>query len=125
LAGSLALSGQYGRKRDRGRLPGPLLHQHLRLSRRLLRFDEKEFRGFARVEAVTPGDATIPQLVTRSYFDTGRTYECMKGKLLRAVAEREDGAVFSDDTTTWETPPRILRTASTANIRPMPVLLVI
>ena len=71
---------------------------------------EKEFRGFARVEAVTPGDATIPKLVTRSYFDTGRTYECMKGKLLRAVAEREDGAVFWDDTTTWETPPRILHT---------------
>ncbi|MFH0909407.1 MAG: SpvB/TcaC N-terminal domain-containing protein [bacterium] len=72
--------------------------------------EEKEFRGFARVEQVVPGDATAPTLVTRSYFDTGRNYEVMKGKVLRLTAEREDGAVFWDAMTGWEIPPRRLRT---------------
>ena len=29
------------------------------------------------------GDPSAPTLVSRSYFDTGRTHEAMKGKLLR------------------------------------------
>src|SRR5262249_18490185 len=44
-------------------------------------------------------------LVTGSYFDTGREFEAMKGKLLRQTAEQEDGAVFNDDTTAWVLPP--------------------
>jgi hypothetical protein len=73
---------------------------------------EKEFRGFGRVEQIDVGDATAPTLVSRSVFDVGRTYEVMKGKLLRLSAEQEDGRVFWTDETTWSLPPRILRRAS-------------
>ena len=57
---------------------------------------EKQFRGFAIAEQIDLGDATAPTLVTRSYFDTGRDYEPMKGKVLRVTTEREDGKVFND-----------------------------
>jgi YD repeat-containing protein len=69
---------------------------------------EKQFRGFGRVEQVEVGDATAPTLVTRSYFDTGNVYEAMKGKLLRLTTMQEDGSVFSDAVTTWTTPPVVL-----------------
>ena len=62
---------------------------------------EKQFRGFAEVEQVELGDATAPTLVSRSHFDTGRAFDAMKGRLLRASRETEDGAVFSRETTTW------------------------
>ncbi len=73
---------------------------------------EKQFRGFAEVEQVEVGDATAPTLVSRSHFDTGRAFDAMKGRLLRASRETEDGAVFSLETTTWADPPRALRTGT-------------
>jgi RHS repeat-associated protein len=67
--------------------------------------EEKQFRGFARVEQVDVGDASAPTLVTRSHFDTGRDFEAMKGRLLRLTAGQEDGRVFYDETTGWTVPP--------------------
>jgi RHS repeat-associated protein len=83
---------------------------------------EKEFRGFGRVEQIDVGDATAPTLVSRSVFDVGRTYEVMKGKLLRLSTEQEDGKVFWTDETTWTIPPRILHTGingQTVNYAPL------
>ncbi|MCI0534712.1 MAG: FG-GAP-like repeat-containing protein, partial [Verrucomicrobiales bacterium] len=71
---------------------------------------EKQFRGFARAEQISVGDPSAPTLVSRSHFDTGYEFEAMKGKLLRLTTETEDGAVFSDETTTWTTPPKTLMT---------------
>ncbi len=73
---------------------------------------EKQFRGFARVEQVDVGDASAPTLITRSYFDTGRQFEPMKGRLLRLIAEQEDGRVFTDETNSWVTPPVTLMTGT-------------
>ncbi|MCZ7639104.1 MAG: FG-GAP-like repeat-containing protein [Verrucomicrobia bacterium] len=73
---------------------------------------EKQFRGFARVEQVDTGDVSAPTLVTRSHFDTGRTNEAMKGKLLRLTAEQEDGGVFWDEETSWTIPPKTLYTGT-------------
>jgi RHS repeat-associated protein len=73
---------------------------------------EKQFRGFARAEQVSVGDPSAPTLVSRSYFDTGRDYEPMKGKLLRLRAETEDGRVFTDSFTAWTVPPRVLMTGT-------------
>jgi hypothetical protein len=58
------------------------------------------------------GDPTAPTLVTRSFFDTGRRSEVMKGKLLRLTAEQADGRVFWDEVTTWLSPPRVLYTGT-------------
>lgn len=69
---------------------------------------EKEFRGFASAEQIDVGDTTAPTLVSRSYFDTGRDFVPMKGKLLRLTVEQEDGKAFSDEMTTWTIPPRTL-----------------
>jgi RHS repeat-associated protein len=74
--------------------------------------EDKEFRGFARVEHIQPGDTSAPTLVTRSHFDTGRDFEAMKGRLLRLTAEQEDGRVFWDETTTWAVPPSVLHTGT-------------
>jgi RHS repeat-associated protein len=73
---------------------------------------EKEFRGFARVEQVDVGDTNAPTLVARSYFDTGRDFEVMKGKVLRLTTETEAGAAFTDETTSWTTPPVTLYTGT-------------
>lgn len=70
---------------------------------------EKQFRGFAEVEQVELGDRSAPTLVTRTHFDTGRTFEAMKGRLLKSSAETEDGAVFHRETTVWAEPPRTVR----------------
>ena len=67
--------------------------------------EEKQFRGFARVEQEDFGDATAPNLITRSYFDTGKDQEVMKGKLLRLTVETKDGQQFTDETTGWIVPP--------------------
>lgn len=69
---------------------------------------EQEFRGFGRVDVFEVGDAAAPTLVTTSHFDTGRTHKAMKGRLRRLVAAEESGAVFTDETTDWDTPPRLL-----------------
>jgi RHS repeat-associated protein len=74
---------------------------------------EKEFRGFARVEQTEPGDPSAPTLVTRHVFDTGRTSEAMKGRLLRQVATPAGKAVtdpFWEETTAWTT--RVLHTGT-------------
>ncbi|MGZ8921317.1 MAG: toxin TcdB middle/N-terminal domain-containing protein, partial [Limisphaerales bacterium] len=70
--------------------------------------EEKQFRGFARVEQIDVGDSTAPTLVSRSYFDTGRAFETLKGKQLRATFETEDGRVFRDVFTSWQIPPLVL-----------------
>jgi YD repeat-containing protein len=69
---------------------------------------EKQFRGFGRVEQIEVGDLTAPTLVSRSEFDTGRTFDAMKGRLLRLSAETEDGGLFSTESTLWADPPRLL-----------------
>ena len=66
---------------------------------------EKEFRGFGGADQTGLGDPTAPTLVTRSVFDTGQTYEAMKGKLLILSTEQEDGSVFSTETNLWTIPP--------------------
>src|SRR5262249_18014197 len=73
---------------------------------------EKQFRGFASAEQIDVGDPTAPTLVTRSFFDTGRDYEPMKGKLLALSVEQEDGAVFSVATNLWTIPPVTLYTGT-------------
>jgi len=73
---------------------------------------EKQFRGFASAEQVDVGDPTAPTLVSRSHFDTGRTHEAMKGRLLRLTAQTEDGRVFTDTFTAWTVPPRVLMTGT-------------
>ena len=73
---------------------------------------EKQFRGFGRVEQIDVGDSAAPTLVTRSYFDTGRLFEVLKGRLLRLTAEQEDGKIFNDETTEWTIPPVTLYTGT-------------
>ncbi|HWQ90992.1 MAG TPA: toxin TcdB middle/N-terminal domain-containing protein [Clostridia bacterium] len=70
--------------------------------------DEKQFRGFARVDQIDEGDVSAPTLLTRSQFDTGRDFEVMKGRLLRLTTENEQGGVFSDEHTRWTLPPKTL-----------------
>ena len=71
--------------------------------------EEKQFRGFERVEQIDIGDDTAPTQVMRHQFDTGRDQEALKGKLLRQSAERVDNndgvdnEVFWEEETTWET----------------------
>ncbi len=74
--------------------------------------EEKQFRGFARVEQFEVGDATAPTLVTRHHFDTGAQVEAMKGKLLQQSAEEEDGRVYWDETLAWTVPPQTLGTGT-------------
>ena len=73
---------------------------------------EKQFRGFAQAEQIDIGDATAPTLVTRSFFDTGKSYEAMKGKLLVLSLEQEDGNAFSVETNSWTIPPVTLYTGT-------------
>jgi RHS repeat-associated protein len=62
---------------------------------------ERQFRGFARIRELALGDASVPALVTQSRFHTGKGEETMKGKLLYAAAERENGDAFWQETTEW------------------------
>jgi hypothetical protein len=73
---------------------------------------EKQFRGFGMAEQIDVGDTNAPTLVTRSFFDTGRSYESMKGKLLRVRAELADGKVFTESSTAWTVPPVLLMTGT-------------
>ncbi|HKX61304.1 MAG TPA: toxin TcdB middle/N-terminal domain-containing protein, partial [Verrucomicrobiae bacterium] len=73
---------------------------------------EKQFRGFGEVEQIDVGDPSAPTLIGRSFFDTGRHFDAMKGRLLKASAESEDGGVFFQETTTWADPPRTVRTGT-------------
>ena len=69
---------------------------------------EKQFRGFGAADQTDVGDPTAPTLITHSQFDTGQTYEVMKGKLLGLITMQEDGTTFSDAATTWSLPPVVL-----------------
>jgi len=71
---------------------------------------EKEFRGFAQAEAVSHGAADAPSLVARSWFDTGRDFEAMKGKLLQTTLADEAGGIFSEEKLLWAEMPRTLYT---------------
>ena len=73
---------------------------------------EKQFRGFAQAEQVDIGDSTAPTLITRSFFDTGRLYESLKGKLLGLSVEQEDGHLFWAETNSWTLPPVTLYTGT-------------
>jgi RHS repeat-associated protein len=63
--------------------------------------EEKQFRGFARVEQIDIGDATAPTLESRFTFDVGDREESLKGKMLRQVVATEGGEVFTDTVTDW------------------------
>ncbi len=63
--------------------------------------DEKQFRGFARVEQIDVGDETAPTLESRFTFDVGAVNEVLKGKVLRQIAATESGSIFSDSGTSW------------------------
>ena len=69
---------------------------------------QHQFRGFGRAEQIDLGDPTAPTLVTRNHFDTGKTYEVMKGKRLAQSTEQIDGSVFWSETNYWALPPAIL-----------------
>jgi RHS repeat-associated protein len=71
---------------------------------------EKEFRGFAFVEEVEVGDVTAPSLVTRTFYDQGKTHEALQGVPLRVQVEEESGARFEETITGWSQPPRVLHT---------------
>jgi RHS repeat-associated protein len=73
---------------------------------------EKQFRGFTSAEQIDVGDPTAPTSVSRSYFDTGRQFESMKGKRLRVTTEQENGEIFWDEVVTWTASPRILYTGT-------------
>jgi RHS repeat-associated protein len=73
---------------------------------------QKQFRGFAEADQIDIGEPSAPTLVTRSFFDTGRVYEAMKGKLLALSIEQQDGEVFSVATNLWANPPVTLYTGS-------------
>lgn len=63
--------------------------------------EEKEFRGFARVEQIDVGDESAPTLAAQSHFDTGRDIEALKGKLLRLIIAQADDEAFSEDPSSW------------------------
>jgi RHS repeat-associated protein len=73
---------------------------------------QKQFRGFAGADQIDVGEPSAPTLVTRSFFDTGRIYESMKGKLLALSIEQEDGEIFSVATNSWAIPPVTLYTGT-------------
>ncbi len=62
---------------------------------------EKEFRGFGEVEQIDMGDDSIGDLVTVSEFDTGRTDEALKGRLLALSTQTIDGKTYYSDSYTW------------------------
>ena len=74
--------------------------------------EEKQFRGFAKAEQIEVGDAMAPTLVSRSEFDTGRTWRALKGRLRRLTAAQDDGGVFTDAFTSWTEPPVTLYTGT-------------
>ncbi|MCP4111453.1 MAG: hypothetical protein GY749_38985 [Desulfobacteraceae bacterium] len=55
--------------------------------------DEKEFRGFARVDQMEYGDPTFPTLKTHHVFDVGKDRESQKGMLLEQATLKENGTL--------------------------------
>lgn len=64
---------------------------------------EKEFRGFALAEKQEIGDASAPDLITRFQFDTGKSTEALKGKVLALTAQTAANEVFYSETYVWST----------------------
>ena len=64
---------------------------------------EKEFRGFAEVVKTELGDETIPSLITSHSFDTGRSVEALKGKLLALETRDPDGKLYFREQHDWST----------------------
>lgn len=64
---------------------------------------EKEFRGFAQVVKSEIGDETIPSLITSYSFDTGRSAEALKGKLLALETHDPDGKLYFREQHDWST----------------------
>ena len=64
---------------------------------------EKEFRGFAEVVKTELGDETIPSLTTSYSFDTGRSVEALKGKLLALETRDPDDKPFFRERHDWST----------------------
>ena len=64
---------------------------------------EKEFRGFAEVVTTDFGDETIPDLIASHEFDTGRSVEALKGKLLALETRNPDGKLFFREQHGWNT----------------------
>ena len=69
---------------------------------------QHQFRGFARADETAVGDASAPSLLTRTYFDTGKAYEAMKGKAVGSSVGGTDGSIFQTVTNTYAQPPVIL-----------------
>jgi len=66
--------------------------------------DEKQFRGFARVEMTLVGDDTQEPGLTDMYYDVGKSDPLFNGKLLRQVQFSGDREL-SDTVTTWQDCP--------------------
>lgn len=65
--------------------------------------EEKEFRGFAKVESREIGDASAPDLIMAYSFDTGALNEALKGKQLSVEARNAQGEMFFRESQKWET----------------------
>lgn len=63
--------------------------------------EEKEFRGFEDVDVLSIGDASVPDLLTRHRFDTGKDTEALKGKLLELESRGANGELFNKEINTW------------------------
>jgi len=63
--------------------------------------EEKEFRGFARVEKVEIGDNTAPDLVVEYNFDTGVKHNSLKGKLLGIKFKTRQNEIFYHEENYW------------------------
>jgi len=71
---------------------------------------EKEFRGFEEVVVKELGGLTAPSMYTHHIFDTGKSFEAMKGKLLEQYVEEAKGKRYWEESTTWD--PKVLLTGA-------------
>ncbi|MCP4108690.1 MAG: hypothetical protein GY749_24605 [Desulfobacteraceae bacterium] len=68
--------------------------------------EEKEFRGFAKVEKQEKGDnISVPDLILVHNFDTGVEYEAMKGRTLKLEAQNAQGEIFYRENYIWNVRP--------------------
>ncbi len=63
--------------------------------------EEKEFRGFARVEQSEIGDESIAGLITENTFDTGVVHDSLKGKPLMLETRTQEGDIFFQESNIW------------------------
>jgi RHS repeat-associated protein len=62
---------------------------------------KQEFRGFAYAEVRALGDASAPTKLTRHWFDTGETVDCLKGRLLKQEVLTESESLFTRMESDW------------------------